>query len=112
MKQIWETIDKSAEWVVLVGVISLVIFMRGALLPLWERIMTATISAGLAFAFTDTVAEWLGGQQLAATVLIMLIGPAILNSLLAVAEDREFLNGLLKSWARKKLGVEDERDNR
>lgn len=111
MRTFWETIDKSVEWVVLVVVLSSVIFMRAALLPLWERIMTALISAGLAFAFTDAVAEWLGGQQLGATVLIMLVGPAILNSLLAVGEDREFLSNLLKAWARKKLGVEDDRNN-
>lgn len=111
MKAIWETIDKSVEWVVLVVVVSLVVFMRAALLPLWERIMTACISAGLAFAFTDSVAEWLGGQQLAATVLIMLIGPAVLNAMLTIGEDREFLNNLLKAWARKKLGVTDERND-
>ena len=86
--------------------------MRSKQLHWAERLSTGLISAGLAYAFTEEVAAWLGGRELAGAVLIMLVGPAILNALLTFGENKEFINGLLEAWARKKLGVEDEKDNR
>lgn len=107
-------INRSVEWVVLVAVLGVYMIIRSRHLHWAERLFTGLFGAGLAFVFTEDVSDWplLGGSELSAAVLIMLVGPAVLNAILTFGENKEFINGLLEGWARNKLGVKDDKGDR
>ncbi|URC15464.1 hypothetical protein BD1_23 [Octadecabacter Antarctic BD virus 1] len=100
---------KSGEWLVLVGVLSLYLFMRGSALRIWERLASVVVSAGLAYAGSSAIATYTRDSELLAAILIMVAGPFLLGAALNVSGDEAFLKRLMQDWARKRLGLEAER---
>ena len=99
---------KSIEWIVLVCVVSAYLFLRSKSLPLWERVLTAIISAGLAYAGSTELAPWVNDSELIAAIAIMVIGPMILGAVFTIGEDEAFLKRTLQQWTRKRLGLGEE----
>jgi hypothetical protein len=99
---------KSLEWMVLVGVISLYLFMRGSQLRIWERLTSVVVSAGLAYAGSAQLAAYIGGSELLAAILIMIAGPFMLGAVMNLGGDEDFLKRLLQDWTRKRLGLKEE----
>jgi hypothetical protein len=102
---------KSYEWMVLVAVLSLYLFMRGTALRFWERFASVIVSAGLAYAGSASVAAYTADSELLAAILIMIAGPLALGMVMNAGGDEDFLKRLMQDWARKRLGLkEEERD--
>jgi hypothetical protein len=102
---------KSYEWIVLVSVLSLYLFMRGTALRIWERIASVVVSAGLAYAGSASVSSYTADSELLAAILIMIAGPLALGMVMNAGGDEDFLKRLMQDWARKRLGLkEEERD--
>jgi hypothetical protein len=104
--------NKSYEWIVLVSVLSLYMFMRGSALRIWERVASVIVSAGLAWAGSEAVSKYTYDSELLAAILIMTVGPLAVGMLLNFSGDEDFLKRLMQDWARKRLGLKEEpRDN-
>jgi len=99
---------KSLEWMVLVGVLSLYLFMRGSALRIWERIASVIVSAGLAYAGSDQLSAYTRDNEMLAAILIMIAGPFLLGAVMNVGGDEQFLKRLMQDWARKRLGLKEE----
>lgn len=102
-------INKPTEVWVLIGVLVIYLVHRAKHLSWWNRVINAGISAGLAVTSGDSVANLIGGNQIYATILIMLIGQNMLDWLTIIANDREFMTETIRLWVRKKLGVADDK---
>tara|TARA_R110000851_G_scaffold1748_1_gene6806 strand:+ start:11472 stop:11789 length:318 start_codon:yes stop_codon:yes gene_type:complete len=100
--------QKSYEWIVLVSVLSLYLFMRGTALRIWERIASVIVSAGLAYAGSAAVAVYTRDSELLAAILIMIVGPLALGVVMNAGGDEDFLRRLTQDWARKRLGLKEE----
>jgi hypothetical protein len=100
--------QKSYEWIVLVSVLSLYMFVRGSALRIWERLASIIVAAGLAWAGSATVAEYTNGSELLAAILIMTVGPLALGMVMNAGGDEDFLKRLTQDWARKRLGLKEE----
>ena len=102
---------KSVEWLVLVFVLMLYLFIRSAHLHWVERIMTPIVSAGMAYSLSDSLSTWWGVNELLVAILIMVFGPLLLNVALTMAhnpEDQAFAKRTLQDWVRKWAGLEPE----
>lgn len=97
---------KSIEWVVLVVVVVGYLIMRTPSLPWLQRIASGLLSAGMAFALSDSLAPYTWDSDLAAAVVIMIIGPFLMGSALVLMEDKEFAKSTLQAWVLKRLGLE------
>jgi hypothetical protein len=100
--------QKSYEWIVLVSVLSIYLFMRATALRIWERISSVVVAAGLAWAGSEAVSEYTYDSELLAAILIMTIGPLAVGMLLNFSGDEDFLKRLMQDWARKRLGLKEE----
>jgi hypothetical protein len=100
--------QKSHEWLMLVGVLSLYLFMRGTALRIWERLASVAVAAGLAAAGSEAVSAYTYDSELLAAILIMTVGPLAMGMLLNFSGDEDFLKRLMQDWARKRLGLKEE----
>lgn len=99
-------LGKPVEWVVLVVVMFGYLIMRTPSLPWMQRLASGFLSAGLAFAGSSDLAPVVWDNELAAAILIMLVGPFVMGSVLVLLEDKEFAKETLQMWVRKKLNLE------
>jgi hypothetical protein len=58
-------------------------------------------SACLSFALSESIAPWLRGSEILAAILVMSVGLIVLDVLVAIFQDREFVRDLIRS----KLGA-------
>lgn len=103
---IFEVIGKSAQWLVVVTVLSVFLFVRSANLLIWERLASAIVSAGLAFGLSEELAPIFRDSEIAAAIAVMILGPMLLGMLLNIGGDEKYLKHVLKAWVEKSLGVE------
>jgi len=103
--------QKPYEWIVLVGVLSLYLFMRSSALKIWERVGSVVVSAGMAFAGSEELAHYTRDSELLAAILIMVAGPFLLGAALNIGGDEDFIKRLMQDWARKRLGLKEEEDH-
>jgi hypothetical protein len=100
------------EWILLVGVLSLYLFVRSSSLRIWERLASVAVSAGLAYALSAELAPFTRDSEMAAAIFIMVLGPLLLGLIFNVGGDEEFLKRTTQEWVRKRLGLEGNHDKK
>ena len=104
-------LERSMEWMVLVGTITAYLYARATHLTRWERLGATMVSPLLAVALTDTVAPYLNDNDMAATIAIMLCGPFLLGVFLSVTQEEEFVKSTFQEWVRMRVGLPAQRQS-
>jgi hypothetical protein len=102
--------NKSVEWLVLVGVLSIYIFARSRHLVWWERSAAALLSAGMAYTLAEEAAAYAGVGVNLATIIIMILGPMLLNGILTLGKNEDFIKDTMEAWVNKRLGLKGRDD--
>jgi hypothetical protein len=100
-------IDKSIEWLVVVGILTLWFITRATEMRWYERIMFGLLPAGLAFGLSDALSEYTGTHDVLMAILIMIFGPGIIGAAMTMGKDEDWISNLVKQYVMKRFDLTD-----
>lgn len=95
--------NKPHEYWVALAVVFVYVLSRSKDLPVFTRLSNATISAGLAYASSASLAEWTGRDEIIIVAVVGAFGTFFLDVFASLVTDKDLWRDILK----KRLGGND-----